>query len=78
MIIDPDKLAQLRRRISTLSDAQRERLREQLEAQGIDWESLGSEPHSALPMADHAKPERIPLTPSQSHVWLLHQLYPEL
>ena len=76
----PDDLAALRRRVKTLSPAQRDRLREQLEARGIAWESIytESEEEGVLKLTDEPRPERLELTPSQAHVWVLHQLFPKL
>ncbi|MEM7061634.1 MAG: amino acid adenylation domain-containing protein [Cyanobacteria bacterium P01_B01_bin.77] len=66
--------AALRQRILSLSSAQQQLLRQQLEAQGIDWhEIVGSQPASQLA----PRPERLPLSPSQKHLWVIHQLYPE-
>ena len=74
--IDPAKLVALRQRVAELSSEQRERLREKIEAQGISWEEIcPAEPSSG---SASERPERLPLTPSQAHVWVLHQLYPEL
>ena len=63
----------LRQRISSLSPAQRQLFRQQLAAAGIPWEQVSSEPTiQASP-----RPEQLPLSASQKHLWVLHQLYPQ-
>lgn len=74
--IDPAELVALRQRVAELSSEQRERLREKIEAQGISWEEICPAELSSSSASE--RPERLPLTPSQAHVWVLHQLYPEL
>ncbi|MEM6252542.1 MAG: amino acid adenylation domain-containing protein [Cyanobacteria bacterium P01_D01_bin.156] len=62
----------LRDRISSLSPAQRKLLRQQLEAKGISWDKV-----AGTCSTDAERPERLPLSPSQRHLWVIHQLYPE-
>ena len=79
MTIDPDQLEALRKRVALLSQEQRDRLLAQLEAQGIDGSWLRDEPGEvSLSISKDTRPSRIALTSSQSHVWVLHQLYPKL
>ena len=78
--IDPEKLAALRVRIRTLTAVQQKRLRTQLEAQGIAWSEVCPEVDevSTLALVEQSRPARLGLTPSQAHVWVLHQLFPNL
>ncbi|MEM9446185.1 MAG: amino acid adenylation domain-containing protein [Verrucomicrobiota bacterium] len=78
--IDPVKLAALRARVSDLTPKQREHFRSQLETQGISWASIvQADTSKELSLFElEERPERLPLSPSQSHVWLLHQLFPKL
>ena len=80
MSISPEKLSVIRERIRSLSVPQRIKLREKLVAEGVDWHTVWSEEFlgNSVPVVDHDRPNKIPLTPSQSHVWVLHQLYPDL
>ncbi|MEM9658820.1 MAG: condensation domain-containing protein, partial [Planctomycetota bacterium] len=80
MMIDEAKLASIRARVATLTEVQRENLRSQLEAEGIPWSAVAVDriDDGSLPLADHDRPPRLRLTPSQSHLWVLHQLYPRL
>ena len=73
--LDPVKLAALRSRVAGLSSAQKERLRAGLGAQGIAWSDICPAEEKA---PTEERPDRLPLTPSQAQVWVLHQLYPEL
>lgn len=76
--IDPEKLAALRSRVAGLTLAQKERLRVGLEKQGISWGEIEIVPEKVGLVVPHVRPEKLPLTPSQLHVWVMHQLYPEL
>ena len=78
--ISPEKLSELRKRVQSLTDSQRVQLKKALEAQGIQWDSVYSESTggSNLKLVSTARPETIELTPSQAHVWVLHQLFPDL
>lgn len=82
-MLDPEKLAVLRERIASLGDAQRALLRRQLEAQGIDWQQVDPDAVTAVssnpfdPRGD-ARPDKLPLSASQAHVWVLHQVHPQL
>ena len=70
----------LQQRIASLSPAQQQLFRKQLEAKGIPWEQAiaastekTTEPKKKAP----TRPEQLPLSASQKHLWVLHQLYPE-
>ena len=78
--ISAEKLSELRKRVQSLTDSQRVHLKKALEAQGIQWDSVYSESAggSNLKLVSTARPETIELTPSQAHVWVLHQLFPDL
>ena len=78
--ISPEKLSELRKRVQSLTDSQRVQLKKALEAQGIQWDSVYSESTggSNLKLVSTPRPETIELTPSQAHVWVLHQLFPDL
>lgn len=86
-MLDPGKLSALRKRIASLDEAKRLLLRKQLESQGIEWHLVdpdaaeSSDTHASAPGATLqplARPARVPLSASQAHVWVLHQLYPDL
>jgi amino acid adenylation domain-containing protein/non-ribosomal peptide synthase protein (TIGR01720 family) len=82
-MLNPSRLAVLRRRVAALGDAQRALLRRQLEAQGIDWRQVDPDAapdrsEDGFAMHPQARPERLPLSSSQAHVWVLHQLQPDL
>ena len=58
----------LRQRISSLSPAQQQLLRQQLEAKGISWDEVtGSGTSSKI-----ARPDRLPLSPSQQQIGRAH------
>ena len=59
MTIDPDQLEALRKRVALLSKEQRDRLRAQLEAQGIDGSWLRDEPRDASLFRDAHPPEAL-------------------
>lgn len=64
-------LEALRRRVATLTSAQREALREEMTARGISWERVA-------PKADaRARPDRLPLSAAQLRFWVLQQLNPQ-
>ena len=69
-----NRQSSLRRRISSLSSAQQQLLRKQLEAKGIDWQQVIGDESASITTS---RPERLPLSSSQKHLWLIHQLYPE-
>ncbi|WGF87886.1 amino acid adenylation domain-containing protein [Marinivivus vitaminiproducens] len=66
-----ETIAKLRARIATVSVSQHAALRRELEKRGIAWEQVAPEVSTQRP-----RPERLPLLPSQLHVWVLQQLYP--
>ena len=70
----------LQQRIASLSPAQQQLFRKQLEAKGIPWEQAISA-STQQPKKPKAKalnrPGKLPLSASQKHLWVLHQLYPE-
>ena len=69
----------LQERIASLSPAQQRLFRKQLEAKGIPWDQAVAraeesiEPVTATAIA---RPEKLPLSAAQKHLWVLHQLYP--
>ena len=76
----------LRKRILSLTPAQQARFRQQLEEKGISWEqAIGvsvEDRQTSLPQgSDNAPtspyPDKIPLSASQQHLWVVHKLYPE-
>lgn len=66
----PNTLEALRNRVAHLTPAQRDALRVQLEARGIDWESISP----SQPVAEVSS--RLPLSPSQYFLWIYQNLYP--
>ena len=76
----PEDIQALRRRVRTLSVAQRDRLRDQLESRGISWECVYTESEDGgfLKVTNLPRPQRLELTPTQAHLWVLHQLFPKL
>ncbi|MEM7468141.1 MAG: amino acid adenylation domain-containing protein, partial [Pseudomonadota bacterium] len=74
-MVDAAKIAALRERIQNLTPDARLKFRDKLEAQGIEWASIA-------PLADGqeqvTRPDKLPLSPEQKHLWILHQLYPAL
>ncbi|MEM7304522.1 MAG: condensation domain-containing protein, partial [Pseudomonadota bacterium] len=67
---------QLIERLRALSEAQRDLLLRQLEARGIDIDKSQFDQHSHLANRKHNTSIRLPLTPSQLHVWLAQQKQP--
>ncbi|MEO0808252.1 MAG: amino acid adenylation domain-containing protein, partial [Cyanobacteria bacterium J06643_4] len=76
----------LRQRILSLTPAQQARFRQQLEEKGISWEqAIGvsvEDRQASLPQgSDNAPtspcPDKIPLSASQQHLWVVHKLYPK-
>lgn len=68
--MNPDTLEALRRRVATLTPAQRDALRKEMTARGISWERVA-------PATDaRARPERMPLSAAQLRFWVLQQLNP--
>jgi hypothetical protein len=66
-----DPIEALRARVATFGPAQRETLRRQLEERGIAWERVAP-PEEPAP----ARPDRLPLSPSQLHFWVQQQMQP--
>ena len=62
-------LAALRERIAALSPEKRVLLEKQLQQQGISWPEATITPQE--------RPEWVPLSASQAHLWVLHQLDPQ-
>ncbi|MEL6350913.1 MAG: amino acid adenylation domain-containing protein [Cyanobacteria bacterium J06627_28] len=82
----------LRQRILSLTPAQQVRFRQQLEEKGIPWEQaigIGVEDlqvksrqkspaqRAANTPSSSPRPNKIPLSASQQHLWVIHKLYPE-
>ncbi|MGB3300380.1 MAG: amino acid adenylation domain-containing protein, partial [Phormidesmis sp.] len=65
----------LRQRIASLSPAQQQLFRQRLEAQGIPW-NVAVAPEKNAKLSLIPRPKRLPLSASQKHLWVLHQLYP--
>ncbi|MEO1622686.1 MAG: condensation domain-containing protein, partial [Cyanobacteria bacterium J06632_3] len=78
---DKSQAAQtLQQRIASLSPAQQQLFRKQLEAKGIPWEqaiAASTEKTTAPKKKAPTRPEQLPLSASQKHLLVLHQLYPE-
>ena len=62
-------LAALRHRIAALSPEKRALLEKQLKQQGLSWPEATITPQ--------ARPEWVPLSAAQAHLWVLHQLDPQ-
>lgn len=86
-MLDPEKLSALRQRIVSLDAAKRALLRQQLEDKGIEWSLVDPDAVNGAMVDDSApgstlkplpRPEFLPLSASQAHVWVLHQLYADL
>ncbi|MEM9944617.1 MAG: amino acid adenylation domain-containing protein, partial [Cyanobacteria bacterium P01_D01_bin.36] len=70
----------LQQRIASLSPAQQQLFRKQLEAKGIPWDQAvarSEEPIEPVTATAIARPAKLPLSASQKHLWVLHQLYPD-
>ena len=76
-MMDPTRIAALRKRIASLDPTRRKALEERLVAQGIDPSLIDPEYSQAASPAP-ARPDRLPLSASQSRVWVLHQIIPGL
>ncbi len=68
----------LRQRIALLSPAQQQLFRQQLAAKGIVWDHVATTKNEAAQTKDLpvSCPEKLPLSASQKHLWVLHQLDP--
>ncbi|WP_299491402.1 non-ribosomal peptide synthetase [Acaryochloris sp. IP29b_bin.137] len=62
----------LRSRIASLSSEKQQLLRQQLADKGIEWDEVVGKDIQVAP-----RPEQLPLSSSQQHLWVVHQLYPE-
>lgn len=71
VLVVNDPIEALRARVATLNEAQRETLRIQLKARGIAWERVQPAEQELV------RPERLPLSPSQLHFWILQQIHPD-
>ncbi|MFP4283366.1 MAG: condensation domain-containing protein [Opitutales bacterium] len=77
-MLDPTRIAALRKRVASLSAAQRRLLRQRLEGQGIEWSLIVPDEAETGSEASAQRPAQLPLSASQAHVWALHQLHPSL
>lgn len=76
MVNNRQTIQHLQERISSLSPAQQQLFRKQLSAQGIDWDQVAGPVSTNLLETAIPRPKRLPLSASQKHLWVLHQLYP--
>ncbi|MEO0539239.1 MAG: amino acid adenylation domain-containing protein [Cyanobacteria bacterium P01_A01_bin.105] len=80
MTPSPQTIQTLRRRILSLSPTQQQLFRQQLEAKGIDWQQIigpdgaNHDGVKAEHSPDAVRPEQLPLSSAQQHLWLTHQL----
>ena len=65
----PPSLAALSQRIAALSPEKRALLEKQLKQQGLSWPEATITPQK--------RPEWVPLSAAQAHLWVLHQLDPQ-
>ncbi|MEO1387478.1 MAG: amino acid adenylation domain-containing protein, partial [Cyanobacteria bacterium J06634_6] len=77
MVNNRQTLQRLQQRISSLSPAQQQLFRQQLAAQGIAWDQVSDASSQQPSRAAIARPQQLPLSASQKHLWVLHQLYPD-
>lgn len=86
----PQSTLALRKRIESLSPAQKQLFRQQIEAQGMNWAQVVGEPASTSKLKQSElgqvrlgqseltpRPDKLPLSDSQKQLWVFHQLNPD-
>ncbi|MFV0476200.1 MAG: non-ribosomal peptide synthetase [Pikeienuella sp.] len=69
-----DRIAMLRARVAALPPEKLAAFRAKVEASGVDWARVAPADEMA---GAPARPARPPLSPGQTHFWLLQQIHPE-